>query len=107
MPEDTAHTYQDVARIIETRIRSGEYPMGSKLPTQEELADEFDLGMTTIAKAIAILRTKALVVSRPPKGTFVAASAAAKRAAKKVSPPAVEPTRPPARKPGLQNPFSG
>lgn len=71
MPEPKAHTYQDLVEIIEARIRRGEYPLGSKLPTQDELADEFELGKTTISKAIAILRDRSLVVSRPPKGTFV------------------------------------
>jgi GntR family transcriptional regulator len=74
MSEPEAHTYQDVVEIVEARIRSGEYPLGSKLPTQDEFADEFELGKTTIAKAIAILRDRSLVVSRPPKGTFVAGS---------------------------------
>lgn len=72
MPEPKAHTFRDLAEIIEARIRAGVYPLGEKLPTQEEIADEFGLGLTTISKAVMILRERGLVTSRPPKGIFVA-----------------------------------
>ncbi len=67
-----ARTYWDVAEAIEARIHAGIYPPGSQLPTQEELAEEFSIARGTISKAIAILKDRGLILSRPPVGVFVA-----------------------------------
>lgn len=64
--------YQDIAEMLEARIRSGEFKPGEKLPTYLQLAEQFGVGYTTMAKAIAILRDRGLLVGAPPKGTFVA-----------------------------------
>lgn len=64
--------YWDVAEIIEARIHDGTYPRGSALPTQEQLAEEFSIARGTISRAIAILRDRGQVISRPPVGVFVA-----------------------------------
>jgi DNA-binding GntR family transcriptional regulator len=65
-------TYWDVAEIIEARIHEGIYPPGSQLPTQEQLADEFRIARGTVSKAIAILKDRGVILSRPPVGVFVA-----------------------------------
>lgn len=64
--------YQDIAEKLEASIRAGKYNPGEKLPTYLQLAEEFEVGYTTVAKAIAILRDRGLLVGAPPKGTFVA-----------------------------------
>lgn len=64
-------TYLDVAEAIEARIHRGEYPPGSKLPTYIELAVEFEVGYTTVAKSIALLRDRGIVYGAPPRGVFV------------------------------------
>ncbi len=72
MSPPRARTYWDVAEIIEGRIHDGTYPRGSQLPTQEELAEEFDIARGTISKAIAILKDRGLLLSMPPVGVYVA-----------------------------------
>jgi DNA-binding GntR family transcriptional regulator len=67
-----ARTYWDVAEAIEARIHDGTYPRGSQLPTQDELAEEFEIARGTVSKAIAILKDRGVVFSRPPVGVFVA-----------------------------------
>jgi len=63
--------YTEIADIIEARIHQGVYPKGSKLPTGTQLGTEFGVGHQSIAKAMALLRERDLVVSRPPLGVFV------------------------------------
>ena len=63
--------YTEIADILEARIHRGDYPKGSKLPTGTELGTEFEVSHQTIAKAMALLRERDLVVSRPPRGVFV------------------------------------
>lgn len=63
--------YTDIADELEADIRKGIYPLGSKLPTHQELGVRFGVGYTTVAKAVALLRDRGLVESRPPLGVFV------------------------------------
>ena len=62
MPPD-APQYQRVANDIRTRIRSGEYPPGSRLPPWRQLTEHYQVGYGVIADAIALLRTEGTVVS--------------------------------------------
>lgn len=63
--------YTDIAEQLEADIRKGVYAPGEKLPTHQELAVQFGVGYTTIAKAVALLRDRGLVEGQPPIGVFV------------------------------------
>jgi DNA-binding FadR family transcriptional regulator len=52
-------------------IVSGEFPAKSKLPTEVELSDRFDVSRTIVREALARLRDDGVVVSRQGAGTFV------------------------------------
>lgn len=60
-----------VAEDLETRIRSGEYPPGSRLPTTRELATLYGVGTTTATKVYFILRMKGLVEGVQGIGVYV------------------------------------
>jgi len=61
--------YLQLARILRGRIRSGEFPPGSKLPTINEITAGTGLSPMTISRAYRELADVAEVV--PGRGTFV------------------------------------
>ncbi|MFJ7201837.1 MULTISPECIES: GntR family transcriptional regulator [unclassified Streptomyces] len=67
----TAPIYLQLARRIQDRIDSGALPAGSRLPSEPELCEEFDVNRLTIRQAIAELERAASVEIRRGVGTFV------------------------------------
>lgn len=61
----------EVARRIRDMIRSGELQPGQVLPTQKELASQFQVGFSTIREATQILASSGLIQSRPGKGSWI------------------------------------
>ena len=47
-----------IAKVIESRIETGEYQPNSKLPTHRVLADELKTTPATVAKAYSLLAKK-------------------------------------------------
>ena len=66
------HAYQQVADTIAARIASGRYPC--KLPSERDLAEEFEVSYITVRHAMAILRDLGLIVSIHGRGTFNASA---------------------------------
>ncbi len=66
--------YQQVKERLEERIRTLEYPKGSKLPSEKELCDEFGVSRITIRQALDLLESIGLTNSVHGKGTFVKAN---------------------------------
>ncbi|EFH85391.1 GntR family transcriptional regulator [Ktedonobacter racemifer] len=64
--------YAQVEDILISRIASGVLPLGSQLPTEDDLIEEFEVSRTTIRKTIQSLIQQGLVEIRRGKGTFVA-----------------------------------
>jgi DNA-binding GntR family transcriptional regulator len=60
-----------IADDLAERIRGGEYPPGSKLPSYRDLMDLYDVGYTTIATVIVILKERGAVVGVQGRGVFV------------------------------------
>ena len=46
--------YEEIAGIIRKRISDGTYPIDSHIPTQSDLATEFQVSRMTVKKAIEI-----------------------------------------------------
>jgi len=63
--------YQEIADRLRTRIASGALPPGQRLPSEPDLAAEYDASRNTVRLAIALLINQGLVVSRQGLGTFV------------------------------------
>jgi GntR family transcriptional regulator len=63
--------YRQVAAEIRNAIKRGEYPPGSALPSQPELARQYGLNQTSINRAIALLRSEGIVRVEHGRGAFV------------------------------------
>ncbi|MEU6994306.1 GntR family transcriptional regulator [Streptomyces sp. NPDC046465] len=75
--------YEQVRAQIAGQARSGELPVGYKLPTVRGLAESLGLAANTVAKAYRALEADGVIETRGRNGTFVAAAgdAAARTAA--------------------------
>lgn len=67
-------TAREIADDIAERIRKREYEPGAKLPTGPELADLYDVSVSSAARVYLILKERGLVVGRQGKGVYVAIS---------------------------------
>lgn len=73
----TDHLYVQVARVLKDEIVAGVHPVGSQLPTEEELCARFSVSRYTVREALRRLRDDNLVSSRQGAGTIVAPQATA------------------------------
>lgn len=64
--------YHQVMEILETKIATGEWREGHQLPTESELANQFDISNITVKRAVLELVDKGLLYRQRGKGTFVA-----------------------------------
>jgi GntR family transcriptional regulator len=64
--------YLRVADDLRQRIRSGELAPGSRLPTIRQLADQYEVGTTSIDTAMVLLRSEEWVRGHQGRGMFVA-----------------------------------
>jgi GntR family transcriptional regulator len=73
MPGRPQLVYVAVADDIERRITSGEFPPGGKLPSEHDLAAEYQVSYSpTIRHAMQLLRERELIITIWGRGTFVA-----------------------------------
>lgn len=71
--DNTARTlYRKVAQQIADDIKSGKYPVNTRIPSERDLAEQFDISRMTIRAAIDTLAHQGLVVRRNRSGTYVA-----------------------------------
>jgi GntR family transcriptional regulator len=63
--------YQQIADDLRERIRQGVYSPGSKLPSETELVDEFNVTRVTVRRGLAVLEQEGLTESVRGKGVFV------------------------------------
>ncbi|WP_025620195.1 winged helix-turn-helix domain-containing protein [Salinispora cortesiana] len=65
-------TMDELISDLLKRIEAGEFRPGSQIPSTQELADHYDLSLSTIHRAVARLRGQGVLVGRPGRGVFVA-----------------------------------
>jgi DNA-binding GntR family transcriptional regulator len=65
------HLYLQVVRALKKEIIDGVYPVGSQLPTEDQLCERFDVSRYTVREALRRLRDDNLVSSRQGAGTVV------------------------------------
>lgn len=63
---------KEIATRLFTRIASGAYPFGTRIPAERDLASEFNGSRATIRQALDFLTTYDVVARRAGSGTFVA-----------------------------------
>ncbi|MGA5220931.1 GntR family transcriptional regulator [Streptomyces cinereoruber] len=64
--------YADVAEVYRQRIKDGDLRPGDALPTINGLAEEHGVARNTAARAVALLKSEGLIVTRAGAGTVVA-----------------------------------
>lgn len=70
-PLQSQKVFERVAVQIEQRILAGDLRSGDRLPTERELAEQFQVSRTAVREALKILAQKGLVDMRPGRGTMV------------------------------------
>ncbi|WP_053954955.1 PLP-dependent aminotransferase family protein [Inediibacterium massiliense] len=63
--------YKQITYYIKEKIRSGDWPMGSKLPTQRKLAEIFQVNRSTIVEALDELKAEGLIEGKSGRGTEI------------------------------------
>ena len=66
-----AKRYLEIRREVMRRIDSGEWPVGYKLPREVELCEIFDVGRTTVRRALSALVEEGKLRRVKGTGTFV------------------------------------
>lgn len=64
--------YLQLVAILRGQIESGKLAPGQQLPSVIKLAEEYELAVPTVRKAITRLKQEGLVTGVPGYGTFVA-----------------------------------
>ena len=67
----TPNIGMQIASIIEERILQNVYPIGSKLPPERQLAEEFDVSRQSLRSALRILATRGMIQTRQGDGHYV------------------------------------
>lgn len=62
--------YLQLANILREQIKTGTIPAGSKLPSEMEMIQQYNLSRLTIRDALAVLANEGLVEKHHGKGTF-------------------------------------
>lgn len=70
-PQAPIPLYHQLAEKIMIAIRSGEFPPGSRIPSEHRLAADFSIGRPTVRQAIDSLVRKGLLSRRKGSGTYV------------------------------------
>lgn len=70
MPKNT-RLYQDIVREIRALIESGEFPPGSRLPGERDLAEKFNVSRVTIREAEIALEAQGWLSIRTGSGAYV------------------------------------
>jgi len=73
LPEDGGGVarYRQLASVLRHRIVCGEWPLGHRLPTVEQLAQSYGIARVTVRQAFAVLAEEGLVSSQRGRGTHV------------------------------------
>lgn len=69
--ESTIPLFEQIKEDISSKIKTGIYQAGSKIPTEQALINEYNVSRITIRRAIDDLCKMGALVKRQGKGTFV------------------------------------
>ena len=71
MTESYSPLYKQLMQKIRSDIAAGVYPVHSRIPSEQELCDTYQVSRVTVRKALAELTQEGLLKRRQGKGTFV------------------------------------
>ena len=72
-----APKYIDLMNWIREQILSGEFSVGMRLPSENELGKKFSISRQTVRQATSVLESEGLLERRRGSGTYVCASKSA------------------------------
>ena len=71
-PVDRRQTLTDqIAEVLRERVVSGNLAPGDRLPSEQQLAEAFEVSRTVIREAVARLKVEGLITTRQGLGAFV------------------------------------
>lgn len=65
--------YQQLRAVLLNQIANGEYHLGDRLPTEQDMAEQFGLSRVTVRLALEALEHEGIVERKRAKGTFLRA----------------------------------
>jgi len=68
---ETEKPYEDVCNRILFLIDTGIYPVGSKLPNERKMAEEFNVSRAILRNAMVVLRGRGRIETKQGSGSFV------------------------------------
>ena len=71
MSEASIPLYQMIYNDLVEKIQSGQYKGGDRIPSEKELAEEFNVSRITSKKALEMMADKGLIDRAPGRGSFV------------------------------------
>ncbi len=63
--------YADVAEKIERQIRNSDWPIGTQLPSERKLADQYHVSRNVVRRALSQLKEGELIELKPGDGAYV------------------------------------
>lgn len=76
MKSNEKRLYRTIANELLALINSGEFPVGSRLPAERDLAERFSVSRPTIREAIIALEAKGFLTAKTGSGVYVLEPAA-------------------------------
>lgn len=70
-PMSAIPLYEQIARHVAKAIDSGDLAPGDRIPAGRDLAEDWQVGYSTVMHAMAVLRERGAIVTAQGKGTFV------------------------------------
>jgi|TARA_B100001964_G_C14212216_1_gene591031 GntR family transcriptional regulator len=70
-PNHQVSLVRQVLQNLTDQIKNGDYPPGSRLPPENQLASEYDVSRATIRRAFNYLAERDLIIRRQGNGTYV------------------------------------
>ncbi len=64
--------YLQLVEVVKQRVISSNWQQGMKIPSENELAKEFNLSVGTVKKALGVLGQEGILFRRQGQGTFIA-----------------------------------
>jgi GntR family transcriptional repressor for pyruvate dehydrogenase complex len=78
-PIEPRRLYRQIADQLRQLIQSGEFPVGSKLPTERDLAQKLGVSRPSVREALIALEVEGLIEVRMSTGIFVMARESTRR----------------------------
>ena len=71
MSTDSRPIYERIFETLREEIIQRKYNVGDRVPSEKELADEYNVSRITSKKALEMLAEERLIVRKPGRGSFV------------------------------------